>query len=75
MAKREDSLVQEERWRNKMMRRLGDKFDAVDVRLDRMSERFERLVITCTEIKESVRSLHPQDRVEAPAIRKSVSVG
>ena len=26
VAKREDTLSQEERWRNKMMRRLGDKF-------------------------------------------------
>ena len=43
-AKREDTLVQEERWRNKMMRRLGDKFDHVDGRLDRVSDRLDQVV-------------------------------
>lgn len=62
VAKREDTLAQEERWRNKMMRRLGDKFDHVDSRLDRLSERFEQLVATCAEINESVRSLHQPQR-------------
>ena len=57
VAKREDSLAQEERWRNKMMRRLGDKFDHVDARLDRMNERFEQIAAACVEIKDSVRSL------------------
>ena len=56
-AKREDTLAQEERWRNKMMRRLGDKFDHVDARLDRMNERFEQLASACVEIKESVNNL------------------
>jgi len=60
VAKREDSLAQEERWRNKMMRRLGDKFDHVDARLDRMSERFDQLASACADIKESVRSLQDQ---------------
>ena len=53
-------MSQEERWRNKMMRRLGDKFDHVDARLDRMGERFEQLAAACEEIKESVRNLQPQ---------------
>ena len=60
VAKREDTLVQEERWRNKMMRRLGDKFEHVDHRLDRLSEKVEQLATACTEIKDSVRSLQPQ---------------
>ena len=55
VAKREDTLVQEERWRNKMMRRLGDKFDAVDTRLDGLNERFEQLAAVCADIQESVR--------------------
>ena len=62
IAKREDTLAQEERWRNKMMRRLGDKFDHVDTRLDRMSERFEQLANACTEIRESVASLQSQQQ-------------
>ena len=57
VAKREDTLAQEERWRNKMMRRLGDKFDHVDARLDRMADRFEQLASATAEIQESVRSL------------------
>ena len=42
-----------------MMRRLGDKFDAVDSRLDHMSARFDELALAgvCAEIRESVRSL------------------
>ena len=40
-----------------MMRRLGDKFDAVDSRLDHMSARFDELAGVCAEIRESVRSL------------------
>ena len=64
VAKREDTLAQEERWRNKMMRRLGDKFDHVDARLDRMNERFEQLASACVEIKESVRSLHLEKTAE-----------
>ena len=55
VAKREDTLAQDERWRNKMMRRLGDKFDHVDARFDRMNDKFEQLATTCVEIKESLR--------------------
>ena len=51
VAKREDQLVQEERWRQKMMSRLGDKFDHVDARLDEVSQRVEDLAGTCAEIK------------------------
>ena len=65
VAKREDTLAQEERWRNKMMRRLGDKFDAVDTRLDGLNERFERLAAVCADIQESVRGArtppHPNE--------------
>ena len=60
VAKREDTLAQEERWRNKMMRRLGDKFDHVDARFDRLSERFEQLAGACADIRESVRSMQRQ---------------
>jgi len=60
VSKREDTLAQEERWRNKMMRRLGDKFEHVDGRLDRMTERFEQLAAVCTEIKECVRDMQRQ---------------
>ena len=60
VSKREDTLAQEERWRNKMMRRLGDKFDHVDARFDRMSERLEQLATACAGINESVRSLQGQ---------------
>lgn len=60
VAKREDGLVQEERWRNKMMRRLGDKFDHMDERMNRMGEQFEFLASTCAEINENVRSLQLQ---------------
>ena len=64
VAKREDTLVQEERWRNKMMRRLGDKFDQVDARIDRLGERLEHvLASTCAEIKESVRGLQPHEQM------------
>mmetsp|Transcript_5810 Transcript_5810/g.13484 ORF Transcript_5810/g.13484 Transcript_5810/m.13484 type:complete len:81 (-) Transcript_5810:260-502(-) len=67
VTKREDTLVQEERWRNKMMRRLGDKFDAVDARLDRMSERFEqRLVSVCAEIKGMVQQGRGPHEQQAP---------
>ena len=57
VAKREDTLAQEERWRNKMMRRLGDKFEHVDARLDGLSERVEQLTSVCAEIRESVRGV------------------
>ena len=53
-AKREDTLAQEERWRNKMMRRLGDKFDHIDARIDGLSERFEHLA---SEIQENLRGM------------------
>ena len=59
VAKREDTLAQEERWRNKMMRRLGDKFDAVDARLDGLNERFEQLAAACADIQESLCRLQP----------------
>lgn len=70
IAKHEDVLVQEERWRTKMMRRLGDKFEHVDSRFDKMNERFERrfeqLSSSCMEIKDSLHSLNsklaPQHR-------------
>ena len=60
IAKHEDTLVQEERWRNKMMRRLGDKFDHIESRLDSMDGRFEQLTLACIQIKDSVRSLDGQ---------------
>ena len=53
------TLAQEERWRNKMMRRLGDKFEHMDTRLDRMGERFEQLATSCAEIKDALRDLKP----------------
>jgi hypothetical protein len=57
VAKREDTLAQEERWRTKMMRRLGDKFDHVDARLDRLCDRLEQLASSCSGVS---RSLRPQ---------------
>ena len=57
VAKREDNLAQEERWRNKFMRRIGDKFEHIDARLDHMNERFEQLARACSDIKESLSSL------------------
>ena len=72
VAKREDTLSQEERWRNKMMRRLGDKFEHVETRLDRMNERFEQLAIACADIQENVRSLLPQ-RAEQTDVVASAS--
>ena len=59
VSKREDTLAQEERWRNKMMRRLGDKFDHVDARLDGMNERLEQLASVCAEIQQSVHAMRP----------------
>ena len=62
VAKREDTLVQEERWRNKMMRRLGDKFDHLDTRLDRMNEKFEQIASAL----QSMASGEPQPQHAGP---------
>ena len=62
VGKREDSLVQEERWRQKMMSRLGDKFDNVDARLEKMSERMEELAGACAAIQASVRGLETRQQ-------------
>jgi len=59
-AKREDTLAQEDRWRNKMLRNIGDKFTHVDKRFDRMNERFDQLAAACAELTASVRALQPQ---------------
>ena len=71
MIQREGTLVQEERWRNKMMRQLGDKFDKVDERFDRMNEkmneRFEQLASACAGIQESLRGLQPPHQQQAAA--------
>jgi len=58
IAKHEDVLVQEERWRTKMMRRVGDKFEHVDSRLDKLDERFGQLSSMCTEIRDCLHSLN-----------------
>lgn len=44
VVSRVDTLVQEERWRNKMMRRLGDKFDGIDCRLDKINEDLKEIM-------------------------------
>ena len=48
-----------------MMRRLGDKFDHIESRLDSIDGRFEQLTLACVQIKDSVRSLEGRSAAES----------
>mmetsp|Transcript_15337 Transcript_15337/g.25595 ORF Transcript_15337/g.25595 Transcript_15337/m.25595 type:complete len:417 (+) Transcript_15337:1-1251(+) len=63
VAKREDSLSHEDCWRNKMMSRIGSKFEHVNARLDQMSKHLQHLASVCVEISENARSEQPQQTV------------
>ncbi|KAL1496837.1 hypothetical protein AB1Y20_014423 [Prymnesium parvum] len=68
VASRVDTLVQEERWRNKIMRRLGDKFDHIEGRLDRVDETLSRLSVACEAIQKSIGPSRQSSKSEAFSI-------
>jgi hypothetical protein len=62
MVKREDDVAQEERWRSKMMKRLGQMFDRVGERIDGLQDRMD---MKFDEIERKVVCAAKHDTLEA----------